>query len=198
MVYEISLLLLLVFVLLVAQQFPRRFLTENFANQLSGQTEYPQCSYQTASEYNVKKRELDVLLQKMESMRMDITQGRGRIYYSIDIPYSAEQDIEPAAVLIGRCQKRLLRQRDIELATDRYQTRGNQLIDGLDAYFPNASATARDNLKSRVTSLKSLMLGQCMTEQPQLDMPDGVRDPAFYEPPVLEQLRATSTFMNVQ
>ena len=196
MVYEISLLLLLIFVLLVAQQFPRRFLTENFAS--SGQTEYPPCSYQTASEYNVKKRELDVLLQKMESMRMDITQGRGKIYYSIDTPYSAEQDIEPAAVLVGRCQKRLLRQRDIELATDRYATRGNQLIDGLNAYFPNSTATARENLKARVTSLKSLMLGQCMTEQPQLDMPDGVRDPAFYEPPKLEELRATSTFMNVQ
>ena len=197
MVYEISLLLLLVFVLLVAQQFPRRFLTENFANQLSGQTEYPQCSYQTASEYNVKKRELDVLLQKMESMRMDITQGRGRIYYSIDIPYSAEQDIEPAAVLIGRCQKRLLRQRDIELATDRFLIRGNQLIDGLNNYFPNATDSARSNLQTRVQSLKTLMLDKCLADQPQLDMPDGVRDPAHYEPPALEGLRATSTFLTV-
>ena len=198
---EILLLLLLAAVLFVAQLFPRRFLNENFANvasQARGGSDYPQCSYETASEYNVKKRELDVLLEKMENMRMDITQRRGRISYSIDTPYSTEQDIEPAAVLVGRCQKKLLRQRDIELATDRYLTRGNQLIDGLDAYFPAATTTARSNLKTRVLSLKSLMLSECVTGQPQLDMPNGVRDPAFYEPPVLEQLRATSTFMNVQ
>ena len=131
-------------------------------------------------------------------MRKDITQGRSKIYYSIDTPYSAEQDIEPAAVIVGRCHKKLLRQRDIELATDRYTTRGNQLIDGLNAYFPNLTATARENLKTQITTLKALMLGQCMTEQPQMDMPDGVRDPAFYEPPKLEELRATSTFMSVQ
>ena len=194
MVFEISLLLLLILVLFVAQQFPRRFLTENFA----GQAEFPQCSYETASEYNVKKRELDVLNQKMEDMRLDISQGRGKINYSIDSPYSTEQDIEPAAVLVGRCQKKLLRQRDIELATHRYLTRGNQLIDGLNAFFPAATAATRSKLKASVSSLKSLMLEQCMTNQPQLDMPEGVRDPAFYEPPKLEELRATSTFMNVQ
>ena len=194
MVFEISLLLLLILVLFAAQQFPRRFLTENFA----GQAEFPQCSYETASEYNVKKRELDVLNQKMEDMRLDISQGRGKINYSIDSPYSTEQDIEPAAVLVGRCQKKLLRQRDIELATDRYLTRGNQLIDGLNAFFPAATAATRSKLKTSVSSLKSLMLEQCMTNQPQLDMPEGVRDPAFYEPPKLEELRATSTFMNVQ
>jgi hypothetical protein len=194
MVFEISLLLLLILVLFAAQQFPRRFLTENFA----GQAEFPQCSYETASEYNVKKRELDVLNQKMEDMRLDISQGRGKINYSIDSPYSTEQDIEPAAVLVGRCQKKLLRQRDIELATDRYLTRGNQLIDGLNAFFPAATAATRSKLKASVSSLKSLMLEQCMTNQPQLDMPEGVRDPAFYEPPKLEELRATSTFMNVQ
>jgi len=194
MVFEISLLLLLILVLFAAQQFPRRFLTENFA----GQAEFPQCSYETASEYNVKKRELDVLNQKMEDMRLDISQGRGKINYSIDSPYSTEQDIEPAAVLVGRCQKKLLRQRDIELATDRYLTRGNQLIDGLNVFFPTATAATRSKLKASVSSLKSLMLEQCMTNQPQLDMPEGVRDPAFYEPPKLEELRATSTFMNVQ
>jgi len=194
MVFEISLLLLLILVLFAAQQFPRRFLTENFASQ----TEFSQCSYETASEYNVKKRELDVLNQKMENMQLDISQGRGKINYSIDSPYSTEQDIEPAAVLVGRCQKKLLRQRDIELATDRYLTRGNQLIDGLNTFFPAATAATRNKLKASVSSLKSLMLEQCMTNQPQLDMPEGVRDPAFYEPPKLEELRATSTFMNVQ
>ena len=200
MMYEFSLLILLFIVLSVATLFPKRFLYENFSSQPLGQkpvADFPQCSYQTSSEYNVKKRELDVLLNKIEAMRTDVTQGIGRVFNSVSIPYSTEQDIEPAAVLVGRCHKKLIRQRDIELATDRYLIRGNQLIDGLNNYFPNATDSARSNLQTRVQSLKTLMLDKCLADQPQLDMPDGVRDPAHYEPPALEGLRATSTFLTV-
>jgi hypothetical protein len=191
MMYEISLIIFLFVVLAIVQLYPRRVLYENFA---SPQT-YPACSYETASEYNVKKRELDVLLAKIAAMKTDITEGSGRVYKSIDIPYSTEQDVEPAATLVGRCHKKVIRQRDIELATDRYLIRGRQLIKALDAYFPAFTQSASQELESNVGTLKAVMLDKCLKTQPQLDMPDGVRDPAFYEPPKLEELRATSTFM---
>ena len=194
MMYEISLLILLFIVLSLGSLVPKRFLYENFSSE---PTDFPQCSYQTASEYNVKKRELDVLVNKIDAIGADITQGIGRVFNSVSVPYSTEQDIEPAAVLVGRCHKKLIRQRDIELATDRYLIRGNQLIDGLNDYFPGPTANARANLKARVQNLKSLMLNKCLADQPQLDIPDGVRDPAHYEPPTLEGLRATSTFLSV-
>jgi hypothetical protein len=191
MMYEISLIIFLFVVLAIVQLYPRRVLYETFA---SPQT-YPACSYETASEYNVKKRELDVLLAKIEAMKTDITEGIGRVYKSIDIPYSTEQDVEPAATLVGRCHKKVIRQRDIELATDRYLIRGRQLIKALDAYYPAFTQSASQELESNVGTLKAVMLDKCLKTQPQLDMPDGVRDPAFYEPPSLEELRATSTFM---
>jgi hypothetical protein len=191
MMYELSLIFFLFVVLAVIELYPRRFLYENFA---SSQT-YPACSYQTASEYNVKKRELDVLLAKIAAMKTDITEGIGRVYKSIDVPYSTEQDVEPAATLVGRCHKKVIRQRDIELATDRYLIRGRQLIKALDAYYPAVTQSATQELESKVGTLKAVMLDKCLKTQPQLDMPDGVRDPAFYEPPELEELRATSTFM---
>ena len=189
--YEISLLFFLFVVLAFAKLYPRRVLYENFA---SSQT-YPACSYETASEYNVKKRELDVLFQKIAAMKTDINEGIGRVYKSIDVPYSTEQDVEPAATLVGRCHKKAIRQRDIELATDRYLIRGKQLIKGLDAYYPAVTQSAIQELESNVGSLKAVMLDKCLKTQPQLDIPDGVRDPAFYEPRALEELRATSTFM---
>ena len=189
--YEISLLFFLFVVLAVAELYPRRFLYENFANTQT----YPACSYETASEYNVKNRELDVLFQKIAAMNTDINEGTGRVYKSIDVPYSTEQDVEPAATLVGRCHKKAIRQRDIELATDRYVIRGRQLIKGLDAYYPAVTQSATQELESNVGTLKAVMLDKCLKTQPQLDMPDGVRDPAFYEPPSLEELRATSTFM---
>jgi hypothetical protein len=193
MMYEISLIIFLFVVLAIVQLYPRRVLYETFA---SPQT-YPACSYETASEYNVKKRELDVLLAKIEAMKTDITEGIGRVYKSIDIPYSTEQDVEPAATLVGRCHKKVIRQRDIELATDRYLIRGRQLIKALDAYYPAFTQSASQELESNVGTLKAVMLDKCLKTQPQLDMPDGVRDPAFYEPPSLEELRATSTFLGM-
>ena len=189
--YEISLLFFLFVVLVIAELYPRRFLYENFANTQT----YPACSYETASEYNVKKRELDVLFQKIAAMKTDINEGTGRVYKSIDVPYSTEQDVEPAATLVGRCHKKAIRQSDIELATDRYLIRGRQLIKALDAYFPAVTQSASQELESNVRTLKAVMLDKCLKTQPQLDMPNGVRDPAFYEPPSLEELRATSTFM---
>ena len=197
MMQEISLLLLLFVVLFIAQLFPRRFLYENFAS-INQSQEFPSCSYQTSSEYNVKKRELDVLFQKIAAIETDVQEGTGRVYKSIAIPYSTEQDIEPAAVLVGRCHKKAIRQRDIELATDRYQIRGEQLIKALGDYHPQYADSTRSSLLSSISSLKATMLNKCLKEQPRLDLPDGVRDPAFYEPPALEALRATSTFMSEQ
>jgi hypothetical protein len=191
MMYEISLIIFLFVVLAIVQLYPRRVLYETFA---SPQT-YPACSYETASEYNVKKRELDVLFAKIAAIKTDITEGIGRVYKSIDIPYSTEQDVEPAATLVGRCHKKVIRQRDIELATDRYLIRGRQLIKALDAYYPAVTQSASQELESNVGTLKAVMLDKCLKTQPQLDLPDGVRDPAFYEPPALEELRATSTFL---
>jgi hypothetical protein len=197
MMQEISLLLLLFVVLFIAQLFPRRFLYENFASSNQSQ-EFPSCSYQTSSEYNIKKRELDVLFQKIAAIETDVQEGTGRVYKSIAIPYSTEQDIEPAAVLVGRCHKKAIRQRDIELATDRYQIRGEQLIKALSDYHPQYADSTRSSLLSSISSLKATMLNKCLKDQPRLDVPDGVRDPAFYEPPALEALRATSTFTNAQ
>ena len=193
--HELSLLLLLFVVLFIAQLFPRRFLYENFT---SPNDSFPSCSYQTSSDYNVKKRELDVLFQKIEAVRTDVQEGTGRVYKSIAIPYSTEQDVEPAAVLVGRCHKKAIRQRDIELATDRYQIRGEQLIKALSDYHPQYADSTRSTLRSNIESLKATMLNKCLKDQPRLDVPDGVRDPAFYEPPTLEALRATSTFMSGQ
>ena len=195
MMQEISLLLLLFVVLFIAQLFPRRFLYENFT---SPNDSFPSCSYQTSSDYNVKKRELDVLFQKIEAIEADVQEGTGRVYKSIAIPYSTEQDVEPAAVLVGRCHKKAIRQRDIELATDRYQIRGEQLIKALSDYHPQYADSTRSTLRSNIESLKATMLNKCLKDQPRLDVPDGVRDPAFYEPPTLEALRATSTFMSGQ
>ena len=193
MMYEISLIIFLFVVLAIVQLYPRRVLYETFANKQA----YPACSYETASEYNVKKRELDVLFAKIAAIKTDITEGIGRVYKSIDIPYSTEQDVEPAATLVGRCHKKVIRQRDIELATDRYLIRGRQLIKALDAYYPAVTQLASQELESNVGTLKAIMLDKCLKTQPQLDMPDGLRDPAFYEPPKLEELRATSTFLGM-
>jgi hypothetical protein len=158
------------------------------------QTLYPECKELTAAEYNMKLRELDVLLDKIDAMQSDITRGGRNIQRSINVPYNAEQDREPAAVIVGRCLRKLIRERDIDLIIDQYERRANQLTDDLNEYYPDRTPTAKQTIKNNLRELRATMMN-CIAEQPQLDMPEGVRDPAYFESPKLEELRMTAGFM---
>jgi hypothetical protein len=153
---------------------------------------YPNCNYLTASEANMAFRELSVLIDKIDAISSDITTFGHK---SVSIPYNTNQDLEPAAYLVGRCQRKVIRERDINLQMDQYQLRGEQLIHELNGYYPGKSSSATQFLVQKITDLKSLMMAKCLKDQPQLDIPGSPRDPAYYESEELEELRATSTFL---
>jgi hypothetical protein len=94
---------------------------------------YPNCNYLTASDANMAFRELSVLVDKIDAISSDISTSGHK---SVSIPYNTNQDLEPAAYLVGRCQRKVIRERDINLQIDQYQRRGEQLIQELNAYYP--------------------------------------------------------------
>ena len=153
---------------------------------------YPNCNYLTASEANMAFRELGVLIDKIDAISSDISTSGHK---SVSVPYNTNQDLEPAAHIVGRCQRKVIRERDINLQMDQFQRRGGQLIQELNAYYPGRSTAATQFVEQKVTALKSLMMAKCLKEQPQLDIPGSPRDPAYYESEELEELRATSTFL---
>ena len=153
---------------------------------------YPNCNYLTASEANVAFRELSILIDKIDAISSDITTFGHK---SVSIPYNTNQDLEPAAYLVGRCQRKVIRERDINLQIDQFQLRGEQLIQELNAYYPGKASSATQFVVQKTSDLKSLMMAKCLKDQPQLDIPGSPRDPAYYESEELEELRATSTFL---
>lgn len=153
---------------------------------------YPNCNYLTASEANMAFRELSILIDKIDAISSDITTFGHK---SVSIPYNTNQDLEPAAYLVGRCQRKVIRERDINLQIDQFQLRGEQLIQELNVYYPGKASSATQFVVQKTSDLKSLMMAKCLKEQPQLDIPGSPRDPAHYESEELEELRATSTFL---
>ena len=153
---------------------------------------YPNCNYLTASEANMAFRELSILIDKIDAISSDITTFGHK---SVSIPYNTNQDLEPAAYLVGRCQRKVIRERDINLQIDQFQLRGEQLIQELNAYYPGKASSATQFVVQKTSDLKSLMMAKCLKDQPQLDIPGSPRDPAYYESEELEELRATSTFL---
>ena len=153
---------------------------------------YPNCNYLTASEANMAFRELSILIDKINAISSDITTFGHK---SVSIPYNTNQDLEPAAYLVGRCQRKVIRERDINLQMDQFQRRGEQLIQELNKYYPGRASSATQFVVQKTSDLKSLMMAKCLKEQPQLDIPGSPRDPAYYESEELEELRATSTFL---
>jgi hypothetical protein len=153
---------------------------------------YPNCNYLTASDANMAFRELSILVDKIDAISSDISTSGHK---SVSIPYNTNQDLEPAAYLVGRCQRKIIRERDINLQIDQYQRRGEQLIQELNVYYPGKASFATQFVVQKTSDLKSLMMAKCLKEQPQLDIPGSPRDPAYYESEELEELRATSTFL---
>ena len=153
---------------------------------------YPNCNYLTASDANMAFRELGILVDKIDAISSDISTSGLK---SVSVPYNTNQDLEPAAYLVGRCQRKVIRERDINLQMDQFQRRGEQLIQELNNYYPGRGVAATHFLEQKISALKSLMMNKCLKEQPQLDIPGSPRDPAYYESEELEELRATSTFL---
>lgn len=153
---------------------------------------YPNCNYLTASDANMAFRELSILIDKIDAISSDISTFGHK---SVSVPYNTNQDLEPAAYLVGRCQRKVIRERDINLQMDQFQRRGEQLIQELNKYYPGRASSATQFVVQKTSDLKSLMMAKCLKEQPQLDIPGSPRDPAYYENEELEELRATSTFL---
>jgi hypothetical protein len=156
---------------------------------------YPGCSYITASEASVNLRELSVLIDKIDAMQYDISTSGSSTLKSVAVPYNTNQDLEPAGYLVGRCLRKVIRERDINLQMDQFQKRGETLVQELEDFFPGSAQQAMYFLTNKVNGLKQLMMSKCLKTQPRLDIPDSPRDPAYYETEELEELRATSTFL---
>jgi hypothetical protein len=184
--------------------FRPRFMTEGFATiALDGET-MPKCFLRDAeaqrilaeftgtnapaSDAGMAYAELKLILQKALCMDADITGSGAGPYSTYQMPFATAHDIEPAASFVGRCVKGAVRTRDLEMVIDKFEARGIELINTLCAendrrervmtMFHNVLARASRNMAEK-----------CLVEKASLDIPAGPRDPGYFEPDAIKELR---------
>ena len=130
--------------------------------------------------------EFKLILQKLLCIDADITGSAAGSYSTYQLPFATAHDIEPAANFVRRCTQSALRSRDIEMAMDKFESRGKELI-GQMSFDKKTKKGALSSFSSIVARVQRNIAGPCLTQKATLDHPAGVRDPGYYTPNGLEE-----------
>ena len=138
-----------------------------------------------ASESAMAYEELKLILQKLLCIDADVTGSGAGPYSTYQLPFATAHDIEPAASFVGRCVRNAVRERDITMAMEKFETRGNALIESMcaDAEQRKSAIAKFHNIVARTTQA---ITDKCLSEKATLDRPAGPRDPGYYTPAGLE------------
>jgi hypothetical protein len=120
--------------------------------------------------------ELRLLVSKLCCMEADIVAPSAGTYRTMPLQFRTSHDLEPPSTTVGRCLRQSLPQRDIELALEKYQSRGTTLLNSVLPDCPDAKrefAAVLDRLRRAFAT--------CQGPQPSMDHPIGVRDMGFWE-----------------
>lgn len=120
--------------------------------------------------------ELRLLVSKLCCMEVDIVAPSAGSYRTLSLQFRTSHDLEPPSTTVGRCLNRTLPQRDIDLALEKYQSRGATLLKAVLGDCPDAKrefAAVVDRLRRAFAT--------CQATQPSMDHPIGVRDMGFWE-----------------
>lgn len=123
--------------------------------------------------------ELKLILQKLLCIDADITGSGAGVYSTYSLPFATAHDIEPPASFVGRCVKRAVRARDVEVAMDKFEERGLELIKTLCFDEPQRKKAAT-KFHSIVARVSSRIQHNCLMEKATMDVPAGPRDPAYF------------------
>ena len=128
--------------------------------------------------------ELTQILQKALCIDADLAGAGMGPYSTYQLAYATAHDIEPAANFVNRCLRNAVRSRDIEEVMTKFENRGTELLNTLEA-DAEARALFRDVMLRAGRNISEY----CLKEKASLDRPAGVRDPGYFEPSSLEKYR---------
>ena len=189
--------------------FRPAFISEGFATVALDGESMPKCFLRDAAAQNLLARfqglkisapnsesgedydEFKTLLQKILCIDADITGSGAGPYSTYQLPFVTAHDIEPAASFVNRCIRNAVRPRDVEIAMDKFETRGHELIKSMcfDEASQKSAALQYHDIMMRVTRN---ITSKCLQEKATLDIPAGVRDPGYYLPQKVEELHTYS------
>lgn len=129
--------------------------------------------------------EFKMIVQKALCMDADITGSAAGPYSTYQLPFATAHDIEPVASFVGRCVRRVVRSRDIEMVIGKFEERGNELLKQLCAKPDVALQKFRGILMRVMANISPV----CIAPKANLDTPVGVRDPGYFEPESVKHLQ---------
>lgn len=138
--------------------------------------------------------EFKLILQKLLCIDADVTGAGAGAYSTYKLPYATAHDIEPAANFVGRCLRNAVRERDVVMVLEKFETRGNTLlrtICGGDASAVNANIASFNAIVKRTGAR---ITAKCLTESASMDIPASPRDPGYFTPPSIEDLQEYKLF----
>lgn len=127
---------------------------------------------------DAEAEELRLIVSKLCCLDADIATPAAGQYRTQSLQFRTSHDMDVPSTFVGRCLRNAVRQRDIDLMVEKYQTRGHALIGSL----LSGCADARAEFDAVVARTRLTMMNFCLGNQPQMDRPLGVRDMGFWDP----------------
>jgi hypothetical protein len=170
------------------EMIPKCFLRDAEAQRLVAKLAPAVAGAPPASPQAMALAELKVILQKALCIDADLAGAGMGPYSTYQLPYMTSHDVEPVANFVNRCLRNAVRSRDIEMVIGTLEQRGYTLLSIL-CGKPQELSDAQGMLKNILARAGRNISDYCLKEKASLDTPAGVRDPGYYEPPALKELR---------
>ena len=168
------------------ETMPKCLIRDANSQQLLAQFQGLKASSAPSSATSVAYDEFKLILQKLLCIDADITGSGAGPFSTYQLPFATAHDIEPAANFVARCSKSALRSRDVEMAMEKFESRGKELIDQM-TFDAESRRSSHQAFHAIVVRVQRNIAGPCLTPKSTLDVPAGVRDPGYYTPNGLEE-----------
>lgn len=131
-------------------------------------------------------RELTQIVGKLSCLKHDLTSTAYIIDSTKSQQFITSHDMEPLAETAGRCFSKTIPPRDLELAFDKWSSRGETLIGRLTIKYKlseSESQKANTLFNALVRDVKDIARGTCLQGEPLIAGKVGPRDPHPFDEP---------------
>ncbi len=145
-----------------------------------------------ADEASDDLRELSVILGKFACFKRDLMSPSGIVEATRQQPFYTSHDIEPIAETTARCFAKTIPKRDLDIAFDKWNSRGTVLIKRICTHYAYTEAERDEAMtlfKKAYSDIREVAVGACCSGEPTLAGGEAPRMVHGYEPSDLVLLR---------
>jgi hypothetical protein len=145
---------------------------------------FPTCADESnaPTEDATDRAELTLILNKLTCLDADVNNSGVQGYNTLSLPYNTSHDHEPLTNFVGRCLNNGTRERDLGLVIEKYENRGNTLINQICKRLGMDGKTALEHYASVIKTTLRALKTNCLAHRSSLDKPFGPRDPGYSMP----------------